>query len=50
EATRELGAVRAVGGDARVEEQLRLLAADPAERDGVQSAVRSRLAPGASAG
>lgn len=43
EETREVAARSAASGDARVLERLRRLAADPAERDGVQTAVRGRL-------
>lgn len=45
ETTRELAARHAETGDARVVERLRRLAADPAEEDEVQTAVRSRIAP-----
>ncbi|MFF4488242.1 HEAT repeat domain-containing protein [Streptomyces sp. NPDC001544] len=45
ETTRELAARHAETGDARVVEQLRRLAADPAEEAEVQTAVRSRIAP-----
>ncbi|MDJ1137152.1 HEAT repeat domain-containing protein [Streptomyces iconiensis] len=45
EATREVAAQHATTGDARVVERLRRLAADPAEQEGVQSAVRGRLSP-----
>jgi hypothetical protein len=45
ESTREVAARYAETGDARVVEQLRRLAADPAEEDGVQLAVRSRIGP-----
>ncbi|MDB1089360.1 HEAT repeat domain-containing protein [Streptomyces sp. ACA25] len=44
ESTREVAAQSATTGDARVLERLRRLAADPAEEDGVQTAVRGRLA------
>ncbi|WP_344259991.1 HEAT repeat domain-containing protein [Streptomyces sodiiphilus] len=44
ESTREVAARFAATGDERVVERLRRLAADPAERDGVQTAVRGRLA------
>lgn len=50
EDTREVGARFATTGDARVVERLRRLAADPAERDRVQSAVRCRLAGAGRAG
>ncbi|WP_130798576.1 HEAT repeat domain-containing protein [Streptomyces otsuchiensis] len=43
EDTREVAARAATSGDARVAERLRRLATDPAERDGVQTAVRGRL-------
>ncbi|MFE0346646.1 HEAT repeat domain-containing protein [Streptomyces griseoluteus] len=43
ETTRELAARHAETGDARVVERLRRLAADPAEEDEVQTAVRSRF-------
>ncbi|MFD6417917.1 HEAT repeat domain-containing protein [Streptomyces sp. NPDC060194] len=49
ETTRELAARHAETGDARVVDQLRRLAADPAEEDDVQSAVRSRIGPDATA-
>ncbi|MTE22042.1 HEAT repeat domain-containing protein [Streptomyces sp. TRM43335] len=49
ESTRELAARHAATGDTRVVERLRRLAADPAEEEGVQSAVRGRLGPGDSA-
>ncbi|MGW9043946.1 HEAT repeat domain-containing protein [Streptomyces lydicus] len=49
ETTRELAARHAATGDARVVEQLRRLAADPAEEAEVQTAVRSRFGPDASA-
>jgi hypothetical protein len=45
ETTREVAARHAETGDARVVEQLRRLAVDPAEEDEVQTAVRSRIAP-----
>jgi hypothetical protein len=45
ETTREVAARYAETGDARVVEQLRRLAADPAEEVEVQTAVRSRIAP-----
>ncbi|MEU0601357.1 HEAT repeat domain-containing protein [Streptomyces sp. NPDC006393] len=45
ETTRELAARHAETGDARVVEQLRRLAADPAEEAEVQTAVRSRINP-----
>ncbi|MEU6071004.1 HEAT repeat domain-containing protein [Streptomyces sp. NPDC047082] len=45
ETTREIAARHAETGDARVVEQLRRLAADPAEEDEVQTAVRSRITP-----
>ncbi|MGW3012367.1 HEAT repeat domain-containing protein [Streptomyces sp. NPDC001219] len=45
ESTRELAARNAATGDDRVVEQLRRLAADPAEEDEVQTAVRSRIGP-----
>lgn len=44
ESTRETAARFAATGDARVVERLRRLAVDPAERAGVQTAVRGRLA------
>ncbi|RNG11998.1 HEAT repeat domain-containing protein, partial [Streptomyces botrytidirepellens] len=47
ETTRELAAHHAATGDARVVEQLRRLAADPAEEAEVQTAVRSRIGPDA---
>jgi hypothetical protein len=50
ESTRELAARHAETGDARVVERLRRLAADPAEEDEVQTAVRSRFGPDLSAG
>ncbi|MET9394412.1 HEAT repeat domain-containing protein [Streptomyces sp. NPDC006624] len=49
ETTRELAARHAETGDARVVERLRRLAADPAEEDEVQTAVRSRIGPGETA-
>ncbi|HZF91349.1 HEAT repeat domain-containing protein [Streptomyces sp.] len=49
ETTRELAARHAETGDTRVVEQLRRLAADPAEEAEVQTAVRSRIGPDASA-
>ncbi|MDO0931488.1 HEAT repeat domain-containing protein [Streptomyces sp. DG2A-72] len=49
EATREIAARHAETGDARVVEQLRRLAADPAEEAEVQTAVRSRIGPDAPA-
>ncbi|WJY49245.1 HEAT repeat domain-containing protein [Streptomyces chengbuensis] len=45
ETTREVAALHAETGDARVAERLRRLAADPAEEAEVQTAVRSRIAP-----
>ncbi|MFE2674866.1 HEAT repeat domain-containing protein [Streptomyces hygroscopicus] len=45
ESTRELAARHAATADARVVEQLRRLAADPAEEAEVQTAVRSRIGP-----
>ncbi|MFF2654921.1 HEAT repeat domain-containing protein [Streptomyces sp. NPDC058045] len=45
ESTREIAARHAETGDARVVERLRRLAADPAEEDEVQTAVRSRITP-----
>ncbi|ARZ71491.1 HEAT repeat domain-containing protein [Streptomyces sp. HU2014] len=45
ETTRELAAHHATTADARVVEQLRRLAADPAEEAEVQTAVRSRFGP-----
>ncbi|MGY0056124.1 HEAT repeat domain-containing protein [Streptomyces sp. LZ34] len=45
ESTRELAARHATTADARVVEQLRRLAADPAEEAEVQTAVRSRFGP-----
>ncbi|MBG0856816.1 HEAT repeat domain-containing protein [Streptomyces spinoverrucosus] len=47
ETTRELAARHAETGDARVVEQLRRLASDPAEEAEVQTAVRSRIGPDA---
>ncbi|MFI0779885.1 HEAT repeat domain-containing protein [Streptomyces sp. NPDC021212] len=47
ETTRELAAHHAATADARVVEQLRRLAADPAEEAEVQTAVRSRIDPDA---
>ncbi|GGR27727.1 HEAT repeat domain-containing protein [Streptomyces netropsis] len=49
ETTRELAAHHATTADARVVEQLRRLAADPAEEAEVQTAVRSRFGPDAPA-
>ncbi|MGW2825354.1 HEAT repeat domain-containing protein [Streptomyces sp. NPDC001443] len=49
ESTREVAARHAETGDARVAERLRRLAADPAEEDEVQTAVRSRIGPDAAA-
>ncbi|MEV8311550.1 HEAT repeat domain-containing protein [Streptomyces flavidovirens] len=49
ETTRELAALHAETGDARVAERLRRLAADPAEEAEVQTAVRSRIGPDAPA-
>ncbi|MGW0574020.1 HEAT repeat domain-containing protein [Streptomyces tauricus] len=49
ETTREVAARHAETGDARVVDQLRRLAADPAEEADVQTAVRSRIGPDASA-
>ncbi|MER8003270.1 HEAT repeat domain-containing protein [Streptomyces sp. NPDC095613] len=43
ETTREIAALHAETGDARVAERLRRLAADPAEEAEVQTAVRSRI-------
>ncbi|MGW1890669.1 HEAT repeat domain-containing protein [Streptomyces sp. NPDC002004] len=43
ESTREVAARHAETGDARVVDRLRRLAADPAEEDEVQTAVRSRM-------
>ncbi|NEA48418.1 HEAT repeat domain-containing protein, partial [Streptomyces sp. SID10815] len=45
ETTRELAARYAETGDTRVVDQLRRLAADPAEEAEVQTAVRSRIGP-----
>ncbi|MFF3264853.1 HEAT repeat domain-containing protein [Streptomyces sp. NPDC002932] len=49
ETTREVAARHAETGDIRVAERLRRLAADPAEEAEVQTAVRSRIGPDASA-
>ncbi|MFH8992377.1 HEAT repeat domain-containing protein [Streptomyces sp. NPDC017940] len=49
ESTREVAARHAETGDARVVNRLRRLAADPAEEDDVQSAVRGRIGPDAPA-
>ncbi|OON71399.1 hypothetical protein [Streptomyces tsukubensis] len=49
ESTRELAARCAETADARVVEQLRRLASDPAEEDDVQTAVRGRIGPDATA-
>jgi hypothetical protein len=49
ESTREIAARHAETGDARVVDQLRRLAADPAEEADVQTAVRSRIGPDAPA-
>ncbi|MEZ7004073.1 HEAT repeat domain-containing protein [Streptomyces sp. AD55] len=49
ESTREIAARYAETGDSRVVERLRRLAADPAEEDDVQTAVRSRFGPDAPA-
>ncbi|MFH8736223.1 MULTISPECIES: HEAT repeat domain-containing protein [unclassified Streptomyces] len=49
ESTREVAARHAETGDARVVDQLRRLAADPAEEAEVQTAVRSRIGPDATA-
>ncbi|MET9256119.1 HEAT repeat domain-containing protein [Streptomyces sp. NPDC003717] len=49
ESTRELAARYAETGDKRVVDRLRRLAADPAEEDEVQTAVRSRFNPDAPA-
>ncbi|MEV8537092.1 HEAT repeat domain-containing protein [Streptomyces sp. NPDC051211] len=46
ESTREVAAHHAETADARVADRLRRLAADPAEEEDVQSAVRSRMSPG----
>ncbi|MCK1817925.1 HEAT repeat domain-containing protein, partial [Streptomyces sp. XM4011] len=45
EDTREVAARHAATADTRVLERLRTLAADPTEQEGVQTAVRGRLAP-----
>ena len=45
ETTREVAARHAETGDVRVVDQLRRLAADPAEEAEVQTAVRSRIGP-----
>ncbi|WP_435060477.1 HEAT repeat domain-containing protein [Streptomyces sp. bgisy060] len=45
ETTRELAALHAETGDARVAERLRRLATDPAEEAEVQTAVRNRIGP-----
>ncbi|MFI0242798.1 HEAT repeat domain-containing protein [Streptomyces sp. NPDC016845] len=45
ESTREVAARHAETGDARVVDQLRRLAADPAEEAEVQTAVRARIGP-----
>ncbi|MFE0704239.1 HEAT repeat domain-containing protein [Streptomyces sp. NPDC058872] len=45
ESTRELAALHAETGDARVAERLRRLATDPAEEVEVQTAVRNRIGP-----
>lgn len=45
ETTREVAARHAETADARVAPRLRRLAADPAEEEDVQSAVRSRITP-----
>lgn len=50
ESTREVAARHAETADQRVVEQLRRLAADPAEEDEVQTAVRSRIEPDISTG
>ncbi|MBB5931653.1 HEAT repeat domain-containing protein [Streptomyces echinatus] len=50
ETTREIAARHAETGDTRVVERLRRLAADPAEEDEVQTAVRSRFGPDATLG
>ncbi|MGW5639449.1 HEAT repeat domain-containing protein [Streptomyces sp. NPDC003832] len=50
ETTREIAARHAETGDNRVVERLRRLAADPAEEDEVQTAVRSRFGPDAPTG
>ncbi|MFD3518279.1 HEAT repeat domain-containing protein [Streptomyces sp. NPDC058657] len=49
ETTREIAARHAETGDARVADRLRRLAADPAEEAEVQTAVRSRFGPDATA-
>ncbi|MFB9524735.1 MULTISPECIES: HEAT repeat domain-containing protein [Streptomyces] len=49
ETTREVAARHAETGDARVADRLRRLAADPAEEAEVQTAVRSRMGPDATA-
>jgi len=49
ESTREVAARHAETGDARVVDQLRRLATDPAEEAEVQTAVRSRIGPDATA-
>ncbi|RDG30555.1 HEAT repeat domain-containing protein [Streptomyces corynorhini] len=49
ETTREVAALHAETGDVRVADRLRRLAADPAEEDEVQTAVRSRMGPDAAA-
>ncbi len=49
ESTREIAARHATTGDVRVVERLRRLATDPAEEEGVQSAVRGRLGSGGAA-
>ncbi|WP_210581393.1 HEAT repeat domain-containing protein [Streptomyces sp. GESEQ-4] len=49
ESTREIAARHAETGDTRVVDQLRRLAADPAEEAEVQTAVRSRIGPDAPA-
>ncbi|MFJ8821834.1 HEAT repeat domain-containing protein [Streptomyces sp. NPDC102467] len=49
ESTREVAARHAETGDARVVDQLRRLAADPAEEAEVQTAVRARIGPDATA-
>lgn len=49
ESTREVAARHAETGDARVVDQLRRLAADPAEEAEVQTAVRARIGPEAAA-
>ena len=50
ESTREIAARHAETGDTRVVERLRRIAADPAEEDEVQTAVRSRIGPDATTG